>query len=326
MQQVISFNIHNLVPHDWFSSDGENSVWISGYRMYRLSMYDLPNGPIHFDLHGVRVFLAYGSVNYLNSKAATPMVNDDGTLTFSGGIGETQSPVGAYLMLLLPFDKGGQPGDEKTTRARISEVIGLLTAVNGRNMAFDYVFDYEYVLGIKQDGTIERRVIGSVLQNPFVLPVPDISKKRLDFMTLIDSAIAIKPELQGNRISLALRWYQAAIFEDGVDAFVKLWIAIETIAMPDTTNIKPIIMVLARIYGLTQEDAESRFQIGRIFGLRGRIIHRGEQISPRIGLLEYLQAIFEDLFFDAVGQPTEKRIDNVLNNPQMPDIREILQY
>ena len=142
--------------------------------------------------------------------------------------------------MLLPFDSGGNPGSEKETCNRISEVVGLLAAINGRNMVFEHIFDYEYVLGKNEQGKIERRVIGSVLQNPFTLPVPDINKKRLKLISDIENAILVKPLPEANRITLSLRWFQAAIYEEGVDALLKLWIAIETLAMPDTTDIRPI--------------------------------------------------------------------------------------
>ncbi|MBI2333222.1 MAG: hypothetical protein HYU84_13880 [Chloroflexi bacterium] len=239
---------------------------------------------------------------------------------------EVQSPIGAYLILLLPFDKQGALGLEEETRVRISEVIGLLTAVNGRNMAFEHIFDYEYVLGKTPDGKIERRVIGSVLQNPFVLPVPDINKNRLSFISQIDTAIAAKSPTEAYRIALSLRWYQAAIYEDGVDAFLKLWIAIETLAMPDTTNIRPIKEALAKIYRINIEDVEPRFLIGRIFDLRGKIIHQGKQLRFRLGLLEYLQAIYEDLLFDAVNEISENRLAGVISSAYFPGVSEILKY
>lgn len=67
MTHVMGFDIHEMVPEGWFSSTSGNSVWISGYRMYRLANSDIPAGPKYFDLAGVRVFLTYGSINYLNS-------------------------------------------------------------------------------------------------------------------------------------------------------------------------------------------------------------------------------------------------------------------
>jgi hypothetical protein len=293
--------------------------------MYRLSVSDIPAGPIYVDLRGARAFIAYGSVNYFNSKAATPFIKENGTVEFDQAPLEVQSPIGAYLILLLPFDKNGVPGPEVETRARISEVVGLLAAINGRNMAFEHIFDYEYVLGKTLDGKIERRIIGSVLQNPFALPVPDIKKSRLSFISQIDTAITAKSPPEAYRIALSLRWYQAAIYEDGVDAFLKLWIAIETLAMPDTTNIRPINDALAKIYRLNIEEVEPRFQIGRIFGLRGKIIHQGEQLRFRLGLLEYLQAIYVDLLFDALNQVSENRMASVISSAYFPGVSEILK-
>jgi hypothetical protein len=272
------------------------------------------------------VLISYGSISYLNAKAATPILSDDGRPLFSGQLVEAQTPVGPYLLLIAPFDDNGRSGEEQKTRSRISEVIGMLVALNGRNMAFEHIFDYEHVLGVNDAGKIERRVIGSVVHNPLALPRPDISDGRRQLLKAVDHAIAASPSPEAQRIGLALRWYQAAILEDGVDAFHKLWIAIETLAMPDNTNIKPINHALAKIYEIASDDAKSRFQVGRIFQLRVLVVHKGAQFSPRIGLLEYMRAIFEDLLFQAVGQASEHRIEHVLNDPKFPGLTAILTY
>lgn len=61
----------------------------------------------------------------------------------------------------------------------------------------------------------------------------------------------------------------------GVDAFLKYWIAIEIIAMPDSSNIKHLIEILADIYEIRKEDAKKNFGVGKIFGFRSKIVHHG---------------------------------------------------
>lgn len=314
MPIVQQFDIHKIVPSEWFDSTSGNSVWLSGYRMYRISNDDIPTGPKYFDLAGVRVFLVYGSINYLNSKSATPFLKEDGRAIFDTSNFEVQSPVGAYLVLILPFERNGKPGNERETRSRISDIVGLLAALNGRNMVYERLFEYEHLLGKNEQGKNERRVIGEVIINPFRMPVPEIRDYRLQFITSVDKIIGEKPPAQTNRIRLSLRWYESAIYDLGVNAFLKYWIAIETLAMPDTTNIRPISEVLSSIYDLTKEETDQRFQIGRLFSLRGRIVHQGEQIPIRGDLLDYIENIYADLLFDSISQASERRTDTFLKN------------
>ena len=220
MPTIQEFDIHQIVPQEWFKTAIGNSVWLSGYRMYRISNDDIPTGPKYFDLYGARVFLVYGSINYLNSKSATPLLREDGAPIFDTTHLEIQSPVGAYLVLILPFEKNREPGNEKDTRFRISEVVGLLAVLNGRNMVYEHLFDYEWLLYKNEQGENERRVIGEVIVNPFSMPKPAIGDQRLKLIASADKLINEQPLAQANRIKLSLRWYQSAMYDLGVNAFL----------------------------------------------------------------------------------------------------------
>jgi hypothetical protein len=270
---------------------------------------DLPDGPKFFDLEGVRVFLAYGTINYLDSAAATPLVTDHGDYKVDASTIEKTTPEGGYTIFLLPFDVDGQAGLERITRERINDIVGLLAALNERNMVYQHIFDYVH----RADGK-ERSVIGATLVNPLSMPKPDLSDDRLRMISAVDATIQAMEESGRNRIRLSLRWFQAALFDFGVDAFLKYWVAIETLAMPDTTNIRPINETLSYIYGITREEATKRFQIGRMFDLRGRIVHQGSQVPVSGKLLDYAEAIYSDLLLDAAGHPSRNRANTFLSS------------
>ena len=103
------------------------------------------------------------------------------------------------------------------------------------------------------------------------------------------------------RIALSLRWYEEATRDDGVDVLLKLWFALETLAMPDTTDIRPIRDGLASIYGTSPADAGQRYGISRIFGLRSRIVHEGLRIEVPPLLLAYIRAVYVDLLVAKLG-------------------------
>lgn len=310
----IEFEIHQMVSPNWFTTFEGSSVWISGYRMQRISIDDLPSGPKYFDLYGVRCFFVYGVVSFLDSKSATPIFTNDGNISIDASVVEASTPEGAYLTLVLPFEIDGQPGNEKATRDRISDVVGLLAVFNSRNIVYEHLFDYEYLLYQNELGKTERRVIGETIINPFSMPVPNIDDVRLSTISAVDNEIEGLIDQERNRIRLSLRWFQAAIYDIGVNAFLKYWIAIETLAMPDTTNIRPINELLSRIYGLEMESVVQRFKIGRVFNLRGKIVHQGEQIPIRGDLLDYLEAVYSDILFAVIDQPSEKKADNFLQS------------
>ena len=309
MSEYVELQPVDLVPAGWFDNPKESSIWISGYRMLRVFPHDFPTGPKHIDLHHTRVLLAYGSISYLDSKSATPVVSDSGELKLFASPVEKKTPLGAYLMLILPFKKDGVEGDENKTRERINDVIGLIASANKLNMVYEHIFDYVHDV----DGN-ERSVIGSITINPLSISAPDISVPRLNFICSIDKNIERETENKKNRIRLALRWYKMGIKDMGVDAFLKYWIAVETLSMPDTTNIKPVIQKMAKINNISYEESVRKFNIGRIFGLRGKIVHFGEQMPINANLLEYLESIFFDLLLCELNMPSENRVDAFLKS------------
>ena len=84
--------------------------------------------------------------------------------------------------------------------------------------------------------------------------------------------------------------------------------------MPDTTDIRPINIALARIYGLSRDEVTTRFKIGRIFGLRSDIVHNGQVRSIHQQLQRYIQAVYVDILFDLLGQASERRAEAVLDD------------
>ena len=314
----IDFNLMEMVPDDWFTSPESSSIWIAGYRLMRISPIDLPEGPKYFDLEGVRVFLTYGSIDYLDSNAATPRITDHGDYKVDASAIEKTTPEGGYTFLVLPFDVDGQHGNERLTRERIADVVGLLAALNERNMAYEHVFEYVN----RADGK-ERSVISATLVNPMSMPKPDMGEGRLQTLSAVDAGIHAMEDSRRNRIRLSLRWFQAALFDIGVDAYLKYWIAIETLAMPDTTNIRPVNEALSRIYGIPLEDASQRYQIGRLFDLRGRIVHQGSQIPISGKLLDYAESIYSDLLLDAAGSAPESRAESFLSSESFDPVSDL---
>jgi hypothetical protein len=100
---------------------------------------------------------------------------------------------------------------------------------------------------------------------------------------------------------------------------VKFWIAVETLAMPNSTNILPIFESLARAYGIPLSDAKTRFPIGRLFNLRGRIVHRGEMLELPGAVLGYMSALFFDLLSELLLQPNEGRLAESLSTYPPPE-------
>jgi hypothetical protein len=111
---------------------------------------------------------------------------------------------------------------------------------------------------------------------------------------------------------LALHWFHLAMRDRGVDAFLKRWIALETLAMPDGTNIRPVNEALASAYGISYEEARDTYAVGRLAGLRARIVHHGEPLPIHSKLELYFDAVFYDVLMQLLGEPCDGRAASVL--------------
>ena len=132
-----------------------------------------------------------------------------------------------------------------------------------------------------------------------------------DASTALDGRDAV---LQA-RVRLALHWFHQALHDDTQDEFIKLWVAVEALAMPDTTNVKPVNEILALSHGTTTEDAAKRFGVGKLQGLRSRILHKGEQLAIHADLTNYVRALFTDILLEVLGLPAQHRADAYMQAP-----------
>lgn len=285
----------DLFPSDWFADGG--SAWTECFRILRAPLTRFPPVLQTLEIAGVRALVLYGSPRYLDTGAAKLEIKSESEWRLNlEGVSEKAAPEDRYLILATPV----RPS-EGEARARIAVAVGFLTALNGRNMAWDRVY------AITLEGQDKWGGVSSAWENPLAFEVPDLTQAGQERLTRCAEALAQSPEDVRRRLELSLRWLASAVKDGGADAVLKYWIALETLAMPDGTDIRPIGEALGRSYGIAGRDANERFLVGRLFGLRSRIVHGGilAPIHPRI--LEFMAAIFLDVLLDTLGQPAEGR-------------------
>lgn len=294
----------SFIPDQWFTEPIQSSVWITFFRVYRVSKDELVDGPKTLDLGDVFGIFLHGDLQFPTTILEFDVEGEK--LSIRGQAVTKRTGEGDYLVLLTPFTVDGQIGNEAETRERIRTATGLLAAIGGRNVVYERYFD-----GVKDLGTGEVQVTSDVIVNPLVFPIPDLSDHRLGLMSQAERAIRELPDTERNRIALSLRWFEAATYVSGVDSYLRYWIALETLAMPDTSNIRPIREALARAYDLDPGHVTTRFHVGRLFGLRGLIVHEGRTPSIHSAILDYIGAVYADVLFDCLGLESERRAEAV---------------
>jgi len=302
----------DLAPHSWFTHTDGSSIWVTGYRGLRVPKENFALGPKVVDFNEVRAIVLYGALKYIDaSQAKIEVITDNQWHIDVSKIQERETSEGVYLLFLAPFAVDGQPGNEPATREKISTAAGLFAAFNGRNIVYERLFDNIIEMS---DG--RSSAFSPVFENPMWFIPPDLSDARLDIISKADRAITTLPEPDRNRIRLSLRWFEQALYESGVDAYLKYWIALETLAMPDTTNIRPLNESLSRAYNLSCEAVRDRFAIRKLFGLRGRIVHDGQLVPIHANLLRYLEALYADVLLVHLDLLCDRRAASVMDDPE----------
>ena len=300
-----------LAPEHWFNDRSKSSIWLAAYRILHATKDHFTGGVFFFDLDNVRGMPLLGSLNYFDGGTVSKRYDLNSKMTV-----EMRDPKfsttdeGMYLILMSPFRIDGVQLPEPLVKSRIQSTVGLLGAINGRNMVFEHLFDN--VLDLSENKT---SAFSPVFENPAWFSAVDLSPARRGTINTAGTLISALPTAEKNRVNLSLRWFESALYDSGVDSFLKQWIALETLAMPDTTNVQPLTTKLASAYGISEADARDKFKVGRLFGLRSRIVHGG-QICPIHGMLsKYMEAVFVDALLERLGMPSERRTEAVLADP-----------
>jgi hypothetical protein len=297
----------DVLNKNWYQDASRGTAWVRGYTVQRVPSPDSPLDegtalidPL-IDLHDTRAAIVHGQVEYWPNDSVTFSFDYNGNLRAEGELQPVRAPGGTYLLLLTAHDKGDGLQDEPATVARLDAAAGLLVANFGGNVVYEHLYDN--IIHLNQDRV---ELATPAVVNPMSMRAPDLADPSIQ--RACDMARLIDQHEQHGRFKLALRWYLGAANEfDDVDALLKYWIGLETLAMPDQTNIRPVNERLGAIYGMSHDRAAARFRVGPIFGLRGRIVHDGERPSIGQYLRAYLDDLFVDLLADAVGLPSEGR-------------------
>ncbi len=294
----------------------------------------LPSAPLIFDLEAIRAVFCRGELIYSDPSQWDVFSMPNGS--FSVGdphvvkpsaegewvqpdVGEVWKTTkdGMVLLLLTPsmvdeeirtsstgtyMSFGEQPAAqmlkvEGVVKDRLLFTRAAIIAVMGRNAAFEELFTAHLRIG----GGRAR------LNSHVNFNFPDtFDKPRVDGVSgaLVEEVIERIQSLETddkNRVSLALRWYLRAQSyrslkeEEDVDSFVSYWIAFESLAMPNE-NVNSAIAKLATIHERPSREIKELLPIGRLFGLRGKIVHHGQ--TPSIGF--ELLNLMDDLFVDVL--------------------------
>jgi hypothetical protein len=123
------------------------------------------------------------------------------------------------------------------------------------------------------DGHFNRSVHSDALGNEWQMDLAAVTPERFSEWTEATLANHLqRPKEELERISLACDWYwRSTQASDPVTEYLELWFVVEVIAMPDTTDVRPVRERLAAAFG--GSESEWRDLVGRHFGRRSNLVH-----------------------------------------------------
>jgi hypothetical protein len=283
--------------------------------MMQVTLKDFAQGQQIIDLGDVRAIFNYGSLSYMDASAIYEFGIDHVRRSDYSQFTSKETNIGGWTILITPYVCDGVQRTEQETRNSIIVAEGLLSALNSPNIVYEKVYE-----NIVELSTIKTSAFGPtliVLNHP-----PNLQPPALQLLSQASVNLHALPENIRNRVNLSLRWYSKSLVR-GLDGFLSIWIAIEVIGMQDTSNVKPAVELLAKIYQVDYRTAVNRFQLGRIQDFRSKIVHDGKMFPIHSLLMTYLEAIYVDLLAETLNLPHGRRAGTVLNYPQF-DLGEFI--
>jgi hypothetical protein len=299
-----------VIPPDWID-DPDDAVLARCFRILRTNEGESEPTPQPLIAGDVCAAVYFGPQSYVLFEPIRPVITpapgeppEIPLVTFHppARLTSRTTEVAWHLLLFAhaPLDVAGAIFE---ARERITACSALL-----RTFEPGLLFHFEWenlLLGVSR-----RR--GGVSAPTSILSAdePDLSLARVGEMQGSYDALAGLDDAERARINLALSWFDGAVVssaEGREEPFLRMWFALEALAMPNTTNVRPVNELLAQAYQMTLEAATEQFFIGRLAGLRSRIVHGDARISNPAPLTDYLIAVFTDVFRQMLGLACERR-------------------
>lgn len=161
------------------------------------------------------------------------------------------------------------------------------------------------------DGHFNRGLESERVGNEYQMGLAAVTREEFGAWTSTTLAQHLERPLEDlQRIGLACDWYwRSTQTADLVTEYLELWFAVEVIAMPDTTNVKPVRERLAAAFG--GSESEWADFVGRHAGRRGALVHGNAKREIEEQEVESLRDLVQGLLEQAFGIANAERKESL---------------
>lgn len=285
-----------IVPEEWRKTP-ESKTLMTAYQIVDFGDFKPCREDLITDFENIRVALIFGSINYPSYEEEWDFTTENMKVFLKKN---DISKEGAWIIFVQPF----RGEDEFITKQKMSSYCAIYTAIFGRSVAYSQEFQHIY------HGNNQVSFVGKTMLNPTLEKGITFNREGLEFLKDVTKNIEKMKEEEKERVLLSLHWFDKSIRAMGVDSFLYMWIALEALAMPNTSDIGPMKKKLKKIY---EKSKIENFHIGKLFGLRSKIVHDGFIFPIHMDISDYLKAVFVDLLIEETNSSHIYRIEACVN-------------
>jgi hypothetical protein len=304
-----------VIPREWLVA-GYDTVRIRGFLAFSADRSHLDMNPTFIEFEHARAAMYFGRLEYavvppvgvrVCARAAEdpPEAPDPAIQLFALPTEFITTDPGLFTLVASPFVRADSSSEEAAASA-IGTAAGLLAAFDGRNVLLQELFEADY----REEGG--SRVASPPYHPPAFPAEPDVSDDRVALIGRAATALAKRDEATQNRVSLSLDWFLEGLWTAGTDGLLRSWLAVEVLAMPNTSEIAPLKQALARLYHGRPEELLARKLVNRFSSLRDRVVHDGLRPPISNAALGCLRGVYVDVLLDMLGLPPQERTAQAL--------------
>lgn len=204
-----------------------------------------------------------------------------------------------WIVFLIP--KSLRPEHEQ-----IATIEGYVRLVFGRNSLDHQVFKQQFAAG-------QHTLSSAVVMNPFFRIAFPFSEQNLGSLQFLEKLIDSGTLEAQDRLKRSLGWYTSAVSSNGVDSFLRIWIAIEMLFTNSEYVVNELAKKVAEAYKIEAVEAKEKFQLGKLFGLRSLIVHRGSTDGFNDAVVDVLSFLYFDLLVFELNKEHSRRAEEFLS-------------
>lgn len=157
------------------------------------------------------------------------------------------------------------------------------------------------------DGHFNRGLESDSVGNEYTMGLAAVTPDKFSAWTQTTLASHLgRPLEELQRIGLACDWYwRSTQTSDLVTEYLELWFTVEVIAMPDTTNVRPVRERLAAAFG--GSECQWADFVGRHFGRRSDLVHGNVKREVAEDEVESLRDLVQALLELELGVANDER-------------------